>query len=92
MPWISIEIMDRKLCKLSLDSELRVNFDREEAQGLFDLVENYLEEKYPKRYKEDFSPVGVTIVVVTNCFEKRYMLNHTPTTAEAIEILVKVWG
>ena len=91
MPWISIAIEDRRLYKLSLDCELKTSFDREEAQGLIDLVENYLHEKYPKRYKEeDFHPHGVRIVVVTNYFEKRCMLSYTPTTAEAIEILVKV--
>ena len=91
MPWIWIAIEDRSMYKLSLDCELKTSFDREEAQGLIDLVENYLHEKYPKRCKEeDFHPHGVRMAVVTNYFEKRCMLSYTPTTAEAIEILVKV--
>ena len=82
---MSIEMTNIMMFTISL--KMALDLDRKEAQGLFDLVEDYLEEKYPKIYKEDFRPAGVKITIRTEGFEKRNTLKYVTTPDQAAEIL-----
>ena len=87
-PKVSIEISDVMLFSIEFHISLAKDLDRKEAQGLFDLVEDYLEEKYQRM--TSFRPAGVKMIIRTEAFEKANVLNYMPTPEQSIEILTLV--
>ena len=80
VPEVSIKIKN-ELFSISLQAAQE--FDREEAEGLFDLVDCFLEENYPV----DYEPAGVTIGVKTRGFSQETVIDYVPTRKQSIELL-----
>ena len=83
IPEVSIKIKDELF---NISFQVTQDFNREEAEGLFDLVDSFLEEKYPV----DYEPSGIIISVKTREFSQKTVINYVPSREESVELLNKV--
>ena len=76
IPEVSIKIKNELF---SISFQVAQEFDRE---GLFNLVDCFLEEKYPV----DYEPAGITIDVKARGFSQETMIDYVPTRKQSMEL------